>query len=369
MKKNYNQNSLVNFSNSFLKHFNALTYHESIPVVDQALKNHKKVAVILFDGMGRNITRKHLSSKSFIRSHYLTTINSTFPPTTTAATTAFLTGKYPIETGWMSWAQYFEKYQRNIILFKNVDYNTLEKCEEDNIANKELPITTLFELIKTANQNVDTFDIKRKPINPDGPKTLKGLKSRINKTLKSTKECFCYFYFDSPDYEMHALGIDHKKVHAYVEKINDMVKRVTENNKDTIFFVFADHGHINTKRLDMSEHQDLCSLLSRPISFEKRTADFFVKEGKKEEFKALFNKYYGKYFKLFTKQEILDNELFGEGDINPKAIEFIGDYLAAATSNYILYASHEMKEVEPFKGHHAGMTQDEMLIDVSVYNE
>ena len=369
MKKNYNQNSLVNFSNSFLKHFNAPTYHDSIEVVDSALKGHKKVAVILFDGMGRNITRKHLTSKSFIRSHYLTTINSTFPPTTTAATTAFLTGKYPIETGWMSWAQYFEKYNRNIILFKNVDYNTGEKLEPSNIANKELPITTIFELIKNANNNVDVFDVKRKPIDIKGPKTLKGLESRINKTLKSTKECFCYFYFDSPDYEMHALGIDSKRVHAYVKNINDMVKRVVEQNKDTIFFVFADHGHINVKHLDMSIHQDLCSLLDKPISFEKRTADFFVKDGKQKEFETLFNKYYGKYFKLFSKQEVLDNELFGEGNINPKAIEFIGDYLAAATSNYILYASHEMKEVEPFKGHHAGMTKEEMQIDISIYNQ
>ena len=175
MKKNYNQNSLVNFSNSFLKHFNAPTFHDSIEAVDSALKGHQKVAVILFDGMGRNITRKHLSSKSFIRNHYLTTINSTFPPTTTAATTAFLTGKYPIETGWLSWAQYFDKYQRNIILFKNTDYNTEEKLEPKNIGISELPITTIFELIKEHNPHIDTFDVKRRPIDPKGPKSLKGL--------------------------------------------------------------------------------------------------------------------------------------------------------------------------------------------------
>ena len=56
----------------------------------------------------------NLKEKSFIREHYLCTINSTFPPTTSAATTAFLTGKYPIETGWMSWTQYFEEYKKGM---------------------------------------------------------------------------------------------------------------------------------------------------------------------------------------------------------------------------------------------------------------
>jgi predicted AlkP superfamily pyrophosphatase or phosphodiesterase len=99
--------------------------------------------VMLFDGMGQNIVRLHLKDKDYIRSHYLCTINSTFPPTTTAATLGFLTGKYPIETGWMSWTQYFEEYKRNIILFKNVDYNTDEKLEPNNIAETLLPTKSI----------------------------------------------------------------------------------------------------------------------------------------------------------------------------------------------------------------------------------
>ena len=115
----YNKNSLVNLSNSILKHFEAESFHESIPEIDNLLKGHKKVVAVLFDGMGQNIVRKHLKENSFIRSNYVTTINSTFPPTTAAATTAFLTGKYPIETGWLAWTEYFKDYDRNIILFKN----------------------------------------------------------------------------------------------------------------------------------------------------------------------------------------------------------------------------------------------------------
>ena len=365
---NYNDHNLVTFSSSLLKHFGVKPFHQTEQVIDDVLGNHQKVVVILFDGMGQNIVRKHLKYNSFIRQHYLCTINSTFPPTTTAATTAFLTGKYPIETGWMSWAQYFEKYHRNIILFKNTDYNTEEKLTPERIARDELPIKTILELISEKNKDVHTFDVKRYPVDENGPKSLLGLERKINKTIRRQNKYLAYFYFDSPDREMHEYGIDSWRIHLYVKRINNMMRRLCKKNPDTVFMTFADHGHINVKYLDICEHEDLYGLLSRPISFEKRTPTFFIKEGKDKEFEELFKKYYGEHFTLLTKKEVLESKLFGEGDINPKAVEFIGDYLATSVDNYCLYASKETKKIDLFKGHHAGNTQEEMLIDISAYN-
>lgn len=366
--KNYNEHNLVTFSNSLLKHFGVSPFHQTEEAVDIALTNHKKVAVILFDGMGQNIVRKHLKESSFIRQNYLCTINSTFPPTTTAATMAFLTGKYPIETGWMSWAQYFDKYQRNIILFKNVDYNTGEELTPERIARNELPIKTILELIKENNGDVQTFDVKRYPVDDNGPKTLKDLEKTINKTLDGVDHCLAYFYFDSPDCEMHRYGIDSWRIHHYVNRISKMVRRVCKKNSDTLFMTFADHGHINVKYLDICEHQDLYNLLRHPLSFEKRTPTFFVKEGNSKEFEELFEKYYGRHFLLLNKKEALESQVFGEGGVNPKAIDFIGDYVATSVDEYCLYASKETEKSDLFKGHHAGNTKEEMLIDISAYN-
>ena len=365
---NYNDHNLITFSNSLLKHFGVKTFHQSEPEVDAILKGHKKVVVMLFDGMGQNIIKMHLKENSFMRQHFLCTINSTFPPTTTAATTAFLTGKYPIETGWMAWAQYFEKYQKNIILFKNVDYNNEQKVEPENIAHTELPIKTIFKLIKEKNQDVPVFDVKRWPIDEDGPKSLKDFERRINKSIKDIDQCLGYFYFDSPDREMHQYGINAFRIHRYVKRINRMIERLADKNPDTIFFAFADHGHINVKYLDICEHNDLYSLIKPPVSFEKRTPTFFVKEDKKEEFKNLFNKYYGNHFLLMSKEEALESRIFGEGIINFKAIPFIGDYVATSKDEYCLFASKEMARMDYFKGHHAGNTKEEMLIDITAYN-
>ena len=365
---NYNTHNLVTFSNSLLKHFGVKPFHQTEEAVDKVLVGHKKVVAILFDGMGRNIQRMHLKENSFVREHYLCTINSTFPPTTTAATTAFLTGKYPIETGWMSWAQYFEKYNRNIILFRNVDYNTGETVTPEHIADTELPIKSITDLVKEQNPDVEVFNVKRFPVDPNGPKKLRDLERIIDKSITGVESCLGYFYYDSPDYEMHAHGIDNWRIHIIMRRINDIVRRLAKKHPDTLFFTFADHGHINVKFLDMDEHPDLMCLLKHPTSFEKRTPVFFIKDGKQKEFEELFRKYYGDHFLLMSKKEAIESQIFGEGEVNPKALEFIGDYVATSIDKYCLYANSEMKDFMMFKGHHAGNTEDEMKIDISAYN-
>ena len=365
--KVYNNNSLVNLSNSILKHFGAESFHESIPEIDSLLKGHKKVVAVLFDGMGQNIARKHLKENSFVRKHYVTTINSTFPPTTAAATTAFLTGKYPIETGWLGWTEYFKDYDRNVILFRNIDYNTGEEIPGENIADKYFPTQKVFELIEKTGTRA--LNISRYPIQKDGPKSLlvTGV-NKLTKTLKENDSCFVYFYWDSPDREMHDTGIDSFSTHYQVKKAQRFMKKVVKKNPDTLFILLADHGHVNVKFLDICEHPDIYSLLSKKITLEKRTPSFFVKEGKLEEFKELFNKYYGEHFELLIKQEALDIHLFGEGNAADCVEEVIGDYVAISHDEYGLLASKELSFLGAFKGHHAGGTKEERLIDISVFN-
>ena len=368
-----NQNTLVNLSNSLLNHFGVKPFHDTIPEIDALLKGHKKVVAILFDGMGQNITRLHLKETSYIRSHYVTTINSTFPPTTAAATTAFLTGKYPIETGWLGWTEYFKDYDRNLILFTSTDYNTGEQLvndRENNIADKYFPTKKIFSLIEESNKDVCAFNISRYPIQKDGPKHLLGDGvSKLRKVLKENDNCFVYFYWDSPDREMHEKGIDSWTTHYQVKKAQRFVRKVTKQNPGTLFILLADHGHINVKFYDICEHEDLYSLIDKPMTLEKRAPSFFVKEGKEKEFEQLFNKYYGEHFELMSIEEAFNNHVFGEGKAATGAKDVLGNYLAISLDECSLYASKELKHMDLFKGHHAGGTKEERLIDISIYNK
>jgi predicted AlkP superfamily pyrophosphatase or phosphodiesterase len=46
-----------------------------------------------------------------MREHKLMTIHSVNPATTVACTSALLTGKNPIENGWLGWSLYLERLQ------------------------------------------------------------------------------------------------------------------------------------------------------------------------------------------------------------------------------------------------------------------
>ena len=369
--KVYNSNTLVNLSNSILKAFNAPTIHKTIPEIDEIIKGHKKIVLVLFDGMGQNITRLHLKEDSYIRSHYVHTINSVYPPTTAAATTSVLTGKFPIETGWLAWDTYFPEVDRNIILFRGKDYNTGETVDP-GIAFNKYPNKSIFELIKEADEEVNSFAVQRFPIQQNGPKSLRFARKLIKNHLQNQEKAFGYFYWDTPDMEMHENGIYAPIIRRKVHQLNRFMKKVTKENPDTLFILIADHGHVNTEYIDLSEYEDIYSLLKRPMCLEKRTPSFFVKDGKQDEFKSLFNQYFGKDFDLLSKQEVLDYKLFGEGTPRDGVIDSFGDFVALSRGKYSIFSSKEFKFDKitdiTYPGHHGGGTDEERLIDVSIYN-
>ena len=369
LMKVYNNHSLVNLSNSILKHFGVTPFHDTIPEIDELLKGHKKVCLILFDGMGKNIIRYHLKEKSFIRSHYVTTINSTYPPTTAAATTALLTGKYPIETGWLAWNTYFKELDRNIILFRGKDIDTGETLDDPLIAYKKFPITQIFDLINQKGLAKAT-QIMRYPVQEKGPKSLRKGAKMTKETLSNDENCFVYFYWDSPDREMHETGIHSFRTHIQVLKAQWFIKKVAKQNPDTLFIQIADHGHVNIKMLDICDHDDLYSLLANKVTMEKRTPSFFVKEENRKQFETLFNNYYGEHFELLSKEEVLKIKLFGEGTPNKDVIDSFGDYVAISKDEYGLTCSKQKRERHNFvyKGHHSGGTSEEREIDLSAYN-
>lgn len=367
-----NNNTIVNLSNSIIKNFGLKTFHDTIPEIDNLLKGHKKVVVILYDGMGTSIRKKHEKYCEFIRSGYVRTIQSTFPPTTVAATTGFLTGKYPIENGWMSWTQYFEEYGCNINVFINKDPEAdviLRPREEGYILSDICPVTKMFDLInEKRNEDIGVCMGYGKIVTKGLFKSLRN-RLRLNKVIKSRDELFVYYYNSLPDHYIHEFGTTSKKVSKVIKQHDNFVKKVVKKNKDTVFIVMADHGLIDCKYLYLNEHEDFLNTLSetKPVTMECRCPAFFVKEGQEETFKELFIKYFGEHFDLYSKEEALAKHIYGEGEQNPHTNQFIGDFVAISKDEYCLVDARS-KSFYDVPGRHAGGTPDEMDIDISIFN-
>ena len=71
-------------------------------MVDNLLKkDYKNIVVLLLDGLGTCIMESNLKEDGFLRTHFIESISTVFPPTTVAATTSVMSGLQPIEHAWL----------------------------------------------------------------------------------------------------------------------------------------------------------------------------------------------------------------------------------------------------------------------------
>lgn len=355
-------NCIVNLSNSLLNHFGVTPFHNSISKVDKLLNGKKKVIVFLFDGMGKAILEKHLDKDSYFRSHVIHTMSATLPPTTVASTNAFLSARFPSETGWFGWVQYFKDLDRNVKVFRNTDKDTGEYLGDENIMNKVASYDNIITLInKKYKKNIAKqymgYSVGKTP----NVRFLNRFVKSAFDHAQSKEETFTYAYWTDPDGKLHENGTTSKVVTSNIKRIQKIIRSYASRNKDVAILVIADHGQVDVTYLHMCDHPDFYNTLKRTPSFEARCLNFYVKDNKAKEFEELFNKYYGKYFELHSRKEVLENHLFGEGEMSPLASAFLGDYIAIAIDKYSL---NRFIDDEPLKGHHAGGTPDEFLIDI-----
>ena len=128
--------------------------------------------------------------------------------------------------------------------------------------------------------------------------------------------------------------------------------------------VTADHGHMDSKGVSITDYPSIMECLVRMPSIEPRALSLFVKEGKRKQFECEFQKEFGKKFLLWTKEQTLHSNIFGVGIKHPHFEKMLGDYLAIAIDDLSIY--NTKKEADFYIGIHAGLTQDEMEIPLII---
>lgn len=359
--------SLINFSNSILKRYGIDTFHDSIKEVDELLKNKKKIVVILCDGMGKYLLNTHKDVSKELLKHYFITISSTFPPTTVAATTALLSGKYPIETGYMAWSQPFNNFSFNLDIFTRRDSQT-KVIVDPNLYEKEYPsYESIVSLINKKYKKNIARGIFEYPVDQQGPKNFDETLDRILKFAHKEEETFTYVYLQNPDHDSHDYGVSSVQVKNDIKIINNKISQFANENKDLTIILLADHGQINIESIILEDYPDVLKCIKYHPSFEPRSLNIKLKDDvNHKEFEKLFNSYFEKDFLLLTKDEVLKEEFFGYDIKNPYYSKFIGDYMAIAKTNKAIFVS---KDEAHFVGHHGGPSKEEMEIDLLVFNK
>ncbi|MBO4649628.1 MAG: alkaline phosphatase family protein [Clostridiales bacterium] len=374
-------NCLVNLANSMLVHFGAETTAPTLPLADSYLaKGYKNVVVLLLDAMGISILEKHLSSDGFFRSHLAGSYSSVFPPTTVAATTSVTSGLFPCESAWLGWDEYFPQLGKNVTVYTNSEQIqeagspfALEKdvrLDENGCPDIEpiRPIEgfhagfkfTPYESIVTKMKNASSEAFFSSPYVEPNPQDLDAILGRVTDLCREPGKKFIYAYWNEPDGTMHKTGTTSKETHEVITALEKRVEEFASTLSDTLLFITADHGHMDSKNLCILDYPEIMKCLVRMPSIEPRSLNLFIKDEYKEGFPVLFEKTFGDKFWLVPKEEVIEKQLFGRGNESPIFRDMLGDFLAIAISDTSLFNTH--KEAALMPGGHAGLTKEELEI-------
>lgn len=363
VRNNYHE-CLTNLACSIRKYFNLEYKHNTLDYIDKILDEYqpKNVVTILCDGMGSNIIDRVLEKDSFLIKNRLKAITTVFPATTVAATTSIMTGLNPVETGMLGWDMYFKDIDKVITTFigsEKSDPNHVPLEEAIEYRKKHMITKTIMEEI---NEKGEFKGYIVSPYCSTPYSTVDEMYETIKTRCLEDGKKYIYAYNPEPDSTMHAFGCDSDKAKELIIEANNRIEELSNEVDDAIIFVIADHGHLNIEHIFLDDYPDIIDCLKMNTSLEPRAVNFFIKDDKKEEFVHLFNKYFSEYFNLYSKDEVIESKLFGDGEENSIFRDALGDYLAIAKSNKaIIYGGST-----PLVSQHAGYTDDEIYIPLVV---
>lgn len=359
--------SLTNVSSSILKKFEVEPFHTTYAPLDTLLSKtkKKKISLVLFDGFGKNIIEKYKEFIPYIYTHIFKEFKSVYPPTTVAATTTLLTGKYPVETGFLGWNQYFSPINKFIDVFTNRD-SVADKNIGLDVISLFLKPTYIFDLINKKAGKEIAFQVKGHLFHDlEGNFDMKAFFKECDSVLNKAE--FSYLYSPEPDHSMHEFGTSEPRILKTILKLEKYLKTMIEKHPETLFILIADHGFVDTSSIFTKKDLELMATLKdkeQCSSIEGRFASFNVLD--KTKFLAIYNQKYKKHFHLLTKDQIISENIFGIGEPHPLFYSTLGDYFLISKDEYMFDNSDD--EIPFLKGAHAGATKEEIELYMMVFN-
>ena len=313
----------------------------------------KNRLVMVLDGMGVAVMEELLNQDGFFRSHMTDIEESIIPASTVAATTAYRTGKMPYETGFIGWTQYFSEVDEIVEVFTNKNFYTHEVSKLP-VHSNTLPCKTVVEELNEKGRRA--FDVV--PWFMGGYKTFDEWLNRVVEVCNQEIDAYIYAYWSEPDSLLHKLGSKDIAVKNLLREMEEKIAKAFQQiHNKTEILITADHGHKDIKSLFLEDYPDVEKCLSKPLGLESRCVSFLIKPEYIELFPNLFNKHFGEYFKLVTKQVFEKEWLHAD-----RPVRFIGDFVALATNEYDLW--QDRKTCFRLISHHGGITPEETQIPI-----
>lgn len=178
-------------------------------------------------------------------------------------------------------------------------------------------------------------------------------------------------YYGNLDAICHEYGTGTPQHRAEVAHIDRMLQRAlfdVVRRPDTLFMMYADHGHINCtpeRTIDLTQDHDLQRDLAVGPTGEGRARYLHVRDGRRAAVRAHLTERYGAISTLLDADEAIALGLFGDATPRAAAIERIGDFVLLPHENWYFH-HYPLTPVRSrpltMIGRHGGLAPEEMLV-------
>ncbi len=274
---------ITNLANSILEEFGIKEEgRQSLKTLDSYLeKEYENIVVILLDGMGKCIIEKNLEKDGFFNTHFVSEYSSVFPPTTVAATTSIASGLNPCEHSWLGWDCYYPQINKNVSVFLNTEAGTDKQAAAYNVAWTYCGYESVIS--KIGSNGGKAYGVA--PFVEPHPDSFEKICEEIQTLCKQPGKKYIYGYWNEPDAIMHKTGCYSEESKQTIKSLEKQVQLLCEELDNALVIVTADHGHMDSKGVVITDYPNITECFVRMPSIEPRALNLFVKEEKKNNSK------------------------------------------------------------------------------------
>ena len=352
---------LADITNSI---FNSLSVPETIDSLALGRAENREV-LILIDGMGQDAIDKYGDQfPIFDELKQVKKLYTNFPSTTATSLSTLGTGVLPGVHGMLGYTIRVPRSDNRLL-------NALKWDERvDPVMWQKVP--TLFERAVLAGVSVTHVAAKRYEGSGFTQAALRGAKyvgangvdemaTAVSAALKP-QPSFVYTYLNTLDSAGHSDGVGSDKWLTALQQVSEFITKVKQlAPAGTRIWVTSDHGMVNsTEQIILGQDNKLLENVTL-IGGEPRARHIYIKEGAASETIAQWQEFFGNKAKVLSKESAIKDGLFGPV-VTEDSHDRLGDLIAIANNDLILFDPARVREESSMVGHHGGVTDIEVEI-------
>lgn len=365
------------------------------------IHNNNKIILFLLDSLGyaqfRNFSKKFPLLSSLFKKGRVFPLTSIFPSTTAAAITTLHTGLTPQEHGLIEWHLYLAEIDE---IIQTLPFSPLGKKQKPGglIKRKIDPRilfagTTIHWRLKRAGVPSYIFLKKNYAHSPYSNLISKGANviswSNFSNLFMSLKNLlnhqppfYCVVYIDSFDSKAHKFGPSSQKHLAEITRFfgvfqKEFLKKIEKTLAGNVILILtSDHGQVKVdpeKTIYLNHYKDIVENFAASRNGKKilpwgsaRDVYLKVRKEKLEETIIFLQKKFGNKALILESNEAFRQGLFGRGKPHKNFFDRIGNLLILPYDGNTVWYEHLSGELFEHKGHHGGLSEEEMVIPFGI---